>query len=542
MKARLKLLALLAAPLPVLALGAPNAFADPTAPAASARVALNAEAVAAVSHSTHTGDLATGTQLSLEVSLAPRNEAGLDTFVAAVSNSASPLYKHYLTVSQFAAQYGASQATIASVDSYLRSEGLTVGATTANGLTVSVSGTTAQAEKAFGVTLGTYRDSANRAFYANSAAPTLPASIASAVTGIAGLSDYAQHTHFTQVGSAVSPQVTSNITPTKARSAYNLTSDISAGDNGSGQTVGLVEFSSYAASDVAEYNSKYSLGASTPKVVKVDGGTTDSSGEVEDELDIEVVNALAPKAAVDVFEAPNTDAGEVALYAAIVSDDIPVVSSSWGEAESEEDNLTSDHADFQEAAAQGESIFAASGDDGANDNGSSLSVDYPASDPDVSGAGGTDLTLTSSGAWSKETGWSDSGGGVSVEWATPSFQTSVNSGSFREVPDVAADADPSSGWLIYTEGGNEEVGGTSAAAPNWAAFVADYNTAAAKAGKSGFGFANATIYAVAQSSSYSSAFHDVTSGNNGHYSAKTGYDEVTGWGSYNGGNFISDEL
>jgi kumamolisin len=542
LKARLRLLALLAAPLPVLALGAPNAFADPTAPASSARVALNNEAVPAVSQAAHTGALATGTKLSLEVSLAPRDEAGLDSFIAAVSNSASPLYKHYLTVSQFAARYGATPATIASVDSYLRSEGLTVGATTANGLTISVSGTAAQAENAFGTSIDTYRDSANRAFYANSAAPTLPASIASDIDGIAGLSDYAQHTHYTQTSNAISPNVTSDITPTKARSAYNLTSDISSGYNGSGETVGLVEFSAYTASDVSEYNSKYSLGASTPTVVKVDGGTTDKSGEVEDELDIEVVNALAPKATVDVFEGPNSDAGEVALYAAIVSDDVPVVSSSWGEPETEEDNLSSDDADFKEAAAQGQSIYAASGDDGADDNGSSLSVDYPASDPDVSGAGGTDLTLTSSGAWSKETGWSDSGGGVSVEWPTPSYQTSVNSSGSREVPDVSADADPSSGWYIYTEGGNEEVGGTSAAAPNWAAFTADYDTAAAALGKAKFGFANAEIYSVAESSSYSSAFHDITSGNNGGYSAKTGYDEVTGWGSYNGGNFISDEL
>ena len=84
--------------------------------------------------------------------------------------------------------------------------------------------------------------------------------------------------------------------------------------------------------------------------------------------------------------------------------------------------------------------------------------------------------------------------------------------------------------------------GTSAAAPNWAAFVADFNTTAAADGKAKFGFADSFIYTVAQSSSYSSAFHDVTSGNNGSYSAKTGYDEVTGWGSYNGANFIADEL
>jgi kumamolisin len=536
-KIRLRVIGLLAAPLPVLALAAAPATAQ-----AATRTALRGETVAAVAQATRVGDLAATGKLSLEVSLTPQNEAGLQTFVNQVSNPASPLFKHYLTVAQFADRFGASAATIQSVTTYLRSQGLTVGAPTANHLTISTSGTTAQVEKAFGVTLANYRKGADGAeFYANAAAPSLPTALATAVDGVAGLSDYAQHSYYA-VPAKTTPNVTSDITPTKARSGYNLTSSISSGYNGTGETVGLLEFSAYTASDVAHYNSTYSLGASVPTVVKVDGGTTDKSGEVEDELDIEVVNALAPKATVDVYEAPNSDAGEVAVYAALVSNDVPVISTSWGEPETEEDNLASDDADFQEAAAQGQSIYAASGDSGAKDNGSSLSVDYPASDPYVSGAGGTDLTLTSSGAWSSETGWSDSGGGISTEWATPAYQTSVNTGAKRDVPDVSADADPSSGWYIYTEGGNEEVGGTSAAAPNWAAFTADYDTAATHFGKAKFGYANAFIYTVAQSSAYSTAFHDIKSGSNGGYSAGTGYDKVTGWGSYNGGSFISDEL
>ncbi|HEV2633635.1 MAG TPA: S53 family peptidase [Actinocrinis sp.] len=537
MKIRLRVIGLLAAPLPVLALATAPASAQ-----TAGRAALGGETVAAVSQATRVGDLAATGQLSLEVSLAPRDEAGLQAFIGQVSNPASPLYKHYLTVSQFADRFGASTATIQSVTAYLRSAGLTVAAPTANHLTLATSGTTAQVEKAFGVTLANYRQGATGAeFFANTAAPSLPTALAAAVDGVAGLSDYAKHSYYA-VPAKTSPNVTANITPTKARSGYNLTSSISSGYNGTGETIGLVEFSAYSASDVAKYNSNYSLGASVPTVVKVSGGTTDTSGEVEDELDIEVANALAPKAAVAVYEAPNTDAGEVALYAALVSKDVPVISSSWGEPETEEDNLSSDDADFQEAAAQGQSVYAASGDSGADDNGSSLSVDYPASDPYVAGTGGTDLTLTSSGAWSKETGWSDGGGGVSVEWATPSFQTKVNSGTHREVPDVSADADPSSGWYIYAEGGWEEVGGTSAAAPNWAAFTADYDTAATHFSKAKFGFADSFIYTVAESSSYSTAFHDITSGNNGGYSAKTGYDEATGWGSYNGGGFIADEL
>jgi kumamolisin len=512
------------------------------------RIALRNNVAPAVVGRTATGPVAPNTRLSLTLGLAVQDRAGLNAFVAAVSDPKSPLYKHYLTVPEFAARYGASPSAIEAVTSYLKSTGLTVGTVYANHLAVDVTGTAAQVETAFGVTLHTYHDAATkRNFYANATNPTLPASIASSVVSVAGLSTYAVHQHL-YTAQKVSPSAvahaTADITPTKARAAYNLTSSISSGYNGSGETIGLVEFSAYTASNPAYYNSYYGLGATTASVVNVDGGTTDTSGDVEDELDIEVEYALAPKATVDVYEAPNSDAGEVAMYAQMVSDDVSVISSSWGSPESSESsaNMSSDDSDFEEAAAQGQSVYAASGDSGADDNGSSLSVDFPASDTYVTGVGGTTLTLTSANAWKSETAWSDSGGGYSSDFSTPSYQTSVNSTGERAVPDVAADADPSSGWLIYSEGSWQEVGGTSAAAPNWAAFTADYDTAASDLSGSAFGYANSFIYSTAESSLYSSVFHDVTSGSNGGYSAGTGYDEVTGWGSYNGGAFIADEL
>jgi kumamolisin len=536
-KAKLRIVGLLAAPLPILALAMPTATAT-SAPAG--RVALAGIISPTLEHATRTGELASGQRLSLEVSLNVRDKAGLDAFVRSVSDPKSALYKHYLTVAQYAARYGATDAQIAQVTSYLKSEGLSVGQVTANHLTVPVSGTASQVEKAFDVSLSTYR-SAGHSFYANASAPSLPASIASVVGGVAGLDDEALHTSYLEQSKAVTPHAGTTLTPTLAREGYNLTTDISDGYKGTGETVGLAEFSAYTASDVAKYDSNYSLGAAAASVVKVDGGTTDTSGEDEDELDIEVEYALAPGATVKVYEAPNSDAGEVALYAGLVSADVPVISTSWGEPEDEEDNLSSDDADFEEAAAQGQSIYAASGDDGADDNGSSLSVDYPASDPYVSGVGGTQLTV-SSGKWKSETAWSDSGGGESNEWATPSYQDAVDSSGYRYVPDVAAAGGNNSPWYIYTEGEWTDVWGTSAAAPNWAAFTADYDTAAADLGEPAFGFANSEIYTVAESSLYDTVFHDITSGNNGGYSAGVGYDEVSGWGSYNGGAFISDEL
>ncbi|WP_037604400.1 S53 family peptidase [Streptacidiphilus rugosus] len=537
--------ALLAAPLPVLALAAVPAHATA---GSDARIALRADVLpaAATAHATRTGAVAPQRSISVTLNLAVRDQAGLDAFLRQVADSASAQYKHYLTVHQFARRFGATDATVAKVAGYLKAQGLAVGQVSANHLTLQARGTAAQVGRAFGATLATYRDNATgRGFYANTAAPVLPAGIAAAVTDIAGLNDFAVYHRDSAKEPLATSHAVSGLTPTKARSGYNLTSAIGAGYTGSGVTVGLLEFSAFQQSNITAYDKYFSLSPSTPAVRSAGGGTTDLSGQDEVELDIEVVQALAPKAAVEVYEAPNSDAGELAVYAALVSDDVPVVSISWGVYESGEtaSNLTSVNTDLQEAAAQGQSVYAASGDSGSDDAGNGgTSVDFPASDPYTTGTGGTSLTLNSSGAWSKETAWSGSGGGISSTFATPSYQSSVNSGSHRDVPDVAADANPSTGWAIYTEGAWYEFGGTSAAAPNWAAFTAVYDSEAAAKSKSAFGYANATIYALAKSSSYSSAFHDVTSGSNGAYSAATGYDKVTGWGSYNGAGFLSAEL
>ncbi|WP_042429043.1 S53 family peptidase [Streptacidiphilus anmyonensis] len=540
---------LLAAPLPILAL----AVASPAHAAPAAPAALRGDVLPAIAHAQRGGAIDARQSIPVTLSLALRDQAGLTSFLQRVSDPHSAEYKHYLTVKQFADRFGATAQTVAQVTAYLKSQGLKVGALSANHLTLQADGTAAQVEKAFGTTLATYHDaSAKQDFYANTAAPVLPASIAAAVTDVAGLNDYAHyHSDLARnTGAQASPQAAPKathpgLTPAHARSAYNVASAISSGYTGSGVTVGLLEFSAYSQSDVTTYDKGYSLTPPAPTVRTAGGGTTDTSGEDEVELDIEVVQALAPQASVKVYEAPNSDAGELAVYAALVSDDVPVISTSWGEYEAGEtpSNLTAVNTDLQEAAAQGQSFYAASGDSGSDDAGNGgTSVDFPASDPWVSGTGGTTLTLTSSGGWSKEAGWSGSGGGVSSQFATPSFQSKVDTGSYRYVPDISADANPSSGWSVYSEGAWDEYGGTSAAAPNWAAFTAIYDSEAKAKGEASFGFANSTIYALAQSSNYSKAFHDVTSGSNGAYKAGTGYDRVTGWGTYNGANFLSAEL
>lgn len=544
MRNPIRVVAALAAPLPILAFAAVPAFAG----SSPTHAALRGQTVAAVGHAARTGAVASDKQMSVTVSLAPRDQTALQAFIKSTGERTSANYHHYLTPAQFASRFGPSSDQINTVTSYLKSAGLSVGNVDGGHLTVTAHGTAAQLEKAFGTHLSTYYDSsAKRSFFANDTAPSLPADVASSIVAVTGLDNYAVMHNDARVAphkvSARGP--VGGMSPTQIRGAYNLTSTVSGGDNGSGVTVALAEFDGFSQTNITKYDSQYGISTSNPTKVAVDGGSGSlGEGQVEVELDIEVVQAIAPGAKIDVYEAPNTDQGEIDLYSSIVNSGNAVMSTSWGIDEPDEPsaNRTADNNEFSEAAAQGQSLYAASGDDGSDDAGNGgTSVDFPASDPYVTGSGGTTLRLSGT-TWSSETAWSGSGGGKSADFATPSFQTSVNTTGKREVPDVAADANPSTGWSIYSAGAWQEVGGTSAAAPNWAAFTAIYDQAAASAGVSGMGYANQTIYSLAQGSDYSSAFHDVKTGSNGAFSAKTGYDPVTGWGSYNGANFIADSI
>ncbi len=260
------------------------------------------------------------------------------------------------------------------------------------------------------------------------------------------------------------------------------------------------------------------------------------------------MRGVAPKATQLVYEAPNSDQGEVDMAAKIVSDNqASVISISWGSCEPDTTAsiMTAVDNSFKQAAAQGISIFSASGDDG--DDGSRdctrstsganvVAVDFPASSPHNTGVGGTNLSVTGSNGYSSESAWSTAGGGVSTQFSQPSWQTGTGvTGTMRTVPDVSSNADPQSGFAIYTQGssapGWQVYGGTSAAAPLWSGYTALFNQKAAAAGKSNLGEANPALYAVANSSNYGTTFHDVTSGANQDFSTKSGYDQVTGWGS-----------
>ncbi|MFD5404921.1 S53 family peptidase [Streptomyces griseorubiginosus] len=533
MKSRLKLVGLVAVPA-LLSAAVPAAYAANAAQPHTTRAAVAGDVVKGLdTQAKRTGSVAAGKRIPVAISLSPRGGSALDTFVAKVSDPHSAAYGHYLTKAQFAARFGRTDAEVKQLTRYLHAQGLTVGKVHAGNLLVDASGTAAQLEKAFGTKLSTFKDAkSGHSFYANDSAPTLPTTLASLVSDVAGLNNHAQ-LHHQAVPRTVSPHngPGGGYTPAQLKGGYN----VSGTYTGSGQKIALIEFDGFQQSNITKYDTNYSLGSPTPTVSKVDGGSGAlGDGQVEVELDIEVLHAIAPKADVTVFEGPNSDAGEVDTYQAIVDSGIPTTSISWGAAESARttSNINAVDAVFKAGAAEGLGFYAASGDDGSDDAGDGgTSVDYPASDPYVTGVGGTKLTVTSANAFSKEVAWSGGGGGKSSVFKIPSWQTAVQKsagGGFRQVPDVSAHANPSPGVSIYSQGSWSSVGGTSAAAPEWAAFAALYNQQAAAAGKANLGFANPALYSAS-----GTGFHDITSGSNGAYSAATGWDFTTGWGSYN---------
>lgn len=550
---------------------------------------------------TVTGATASGTALHLSVNLAPRDPKALADFVTAVSTPGNAQYHHYLAKGRFASVFGPAQATVAGVTRALKAAGLSPGKVSPDGLSIPVTATAAQASHAFGTGFHNVRLKDGTTDYLNTSAPSLPANVASSVTGIVGLSSIntvsSHHSavrrtsrHTSATTSAVSgrgsraatadgytPALCADFTgsgltdgtdyysPGKLAGAYGMTS--SAGE-GAGQTVAVFELENVDAGSIAAYQSCVGTDTSVSHVyVDTTSGAgapaTDGSVGVESALDIEDLIGLVPGASIIDYQGPDaesaTDQNVIDVYQRMVTDDqAQVISTSWGECEALESSATAsaENTVFAEAAAQGQSVVAASGDDGSSDcyqatGSTAKAVDDPASQPYVTGVGGT--TMTTSGSTSTQTTWGNAdggtGGGVSSRWAPVVYQGGVATTTKRAVPDVAALADPANGYPVYFQDDSQSsspvpgiVGGTSAAAPTWAAAIVQANAGTACQANGKVGFLNNALYRAARSS-YPADFWDVTSGNNSvyatGYTAAAGYDEVTGLGSPKEAGLIS---
>ena len=454
-----------------------------------------------------------------------------------------------VTREEFADLYGANPQDIAVIEQFAEDNDLTMGEIDLARRSVVLSGTVANMGEAFGTQLRLFQ-SPDGLVRARTGMLFVPVEVAAIVTGVFGLDERPQaKTRLRRLIGTIGPRAAgdTSYTPNAVAKLYNFPT---AG-SGLGQTVGIIELGGgFKASDLTAYFTK--LGIKTPSVtaVGVDGGVNQPAGDPNSAdgevlLDIEVVGAVAPKAKIAVYFAPNTDQGFLDAITTAVHDKVrkpSVISISWGSAESAwtAQSLHSFDQAFQEAGVLGVTVCCASGDGGSSDgvtDGASH-VDFPASSPNALACGGTRLESTA-GKITKESVWNQgaangaAGGGVSEIFPLPSYQAnsrvpvSVNPSHFkgRGVPDVAGDADPGTGYQIHVDGKDAVFGGTSAVAPLWAGLIALLN----EQNKKSAGFIHPALYKAGEK-----PFNDITVGNNGAYNAGPGWDACTGLGTPNG--------
>lgn len=455
----------------------------------------------------------------------------------------------------YAARHGARPEDLAVVERFARENSLEVVASDPGRRQVTLAGSVAAMSRAFQVELHRY-ESTEGVYRGRTGHVRVPAGLEGMVEAVLGLDDRPQASpRFVTGDGLVGPRaaVPRSFTPPEIARLYDFPT---AGD-GSGQCVGIIELGGgYRDADLAAYFT--SLGITGPSVssVSVDGAVNAPTGDPksadgEVALDIEVVGAVAPGARIAVYFAPNSARGFVDAVTAATFDTVnqpSVISISWGNAEA---NWTAqaiqamDQA-FQAAATVGVAVCCASGDDGSRDgvDDGRAHADFPASSPSVLGCGGTRL-LEADGAIDAETVWNNTigatGGGVSDVFDLPPWQAgsgvppSVNPGGRigRGVPDVAGNADPETGYRVLVDGQNLVFGGTSAVAPLWAGLLALVNQQLAEP----VGYLNPLLYQ--QLIGQADVVGDVTSGGNGGYQARSGWDPCTGLGTPRGEGLLA---
>lgn len=555
------------------------------------------------------GHLSSDAKVSIAISLPWRNESQLDSLIHSLTDPQDPLYKKYLTHQQFVDRFAPTQADYDAVKSWAIGSGLSVAKTTSSRKLVVVSGAAPAIESAFHVNIDNYKLASGRVVYANTAAPSIPQSIASRIAGVVGLTNYTRYVPLyirknspsaglqpfikpTAMDAGTGPG--GGLTPADIRSIYSLKSLYPTGSStvngldGSGQTVALYEQNGYDPKDITQYAQTYGLpdpvaGGTLKNVLldNYDGIPTDPGTQEEVTLDIEMVLAVAPKANILVYEWDGTSLTSsitsLTVLTQIADDDkAQIVSMSYGSAEADANFggiLKPENDLFKQMSAQGQSMFASSGDSGAyNDvasdpvapNTYQLSVSDPASQPFVTAVGGTSLKsdpiVNGVATYGSETSWNTAplptpeggGGGESTFWPKPTYQTGQgSSATMRDVPDVSLNADPNTGYSVFmastgtltlgTLTGFDVVGGTSASCPLWAAFTALVNQQRQIFGLTSIGFANPDIYSIAEGNNYLLDFHDIDDGStNLFYTAVPGFDDSTGWGSYIASNLLPE--
>ncbi len=512
-----------------------------------------------------TGELPATNRMRLAIGLPLRNREALDTLLGQLYDPASANYHKYLTPSQFTERFGPTEKDYQALVDFTQANGLKVDRRHSNRMLLDVTGSVADVEKAFQVRVRLYQHpKENRTFFAPNVEPSVPAGLA--ILDISGLDNYGRpHPNF--VRQPMKPVQSKGPTPFAGSGpggaywGYDFRNAYAPGVTltGYGQTLALVEFDGYLASDISNYD----LLSGLPQVPLVnvlvdgfDGSPTGNGGEVEVSLDIEMANAMAPGlSSIISYEGNPDNFIPNDVLSQIATDDLAAqISSSWGWAGGPTNTTDQIH---KQINAQGQSFLQASGDDDSVATGEADDPTQPFSPSDspyVTSVGATTLTTGPTTNFVSETVWqwgdgTGSTGGISSYYTIPTWQLPVNMSSnggstnFRNFPDVAMVGDN-----IYVIADNDTPnveGGTSCAAPLWAAFIALANEKAAQTASAQLGFLNPALYSIGLGSSYDACFNDVTNGNNfsltntNQFLAVPGYDLCTGWGSPTGQTLIN---
>jgi uncharacterized repeat protein (TIGR01451 family) len=501
-----------------------------------------------------------GTNMYLSIGLPLRNQAALNTLVAQIYDPSSPNYHHYLTPEEFADQFGPTTNDYEAVLNFAKTNGLTVAHTHANRMLVDVVGKVPAVENAFRVKMMKYHHPVeNRDFIAPSAEPSVDARLP--ILAVQGMNNYALPHPMLHRRSASLPKPSVGSGPGGGYIGQDFRNAYVPGTtlNGANQIVGLLQFDGYFASDIQTYESLAGLTNVPLQNVLVDG-FNGSPGANNDEvcLDIEMSISMAPAlASVVVFEGGPFGNPDDVLNAMALNSQIHQLSSSWGY----QIDATTEQI-YLEFLVQGQTYLNASGDGDAWLG----PIPYGSlEDTYVTVVGGTTLTMNGvGGSYASETAWNwgnvgdynwnpdgyaGTSGGISTDVAIPNYQLGINmvnnhgSVTARNVPDVALTAD---NIFVVSSGGSEGIfGGTSAATPLWAGFMALVNQQAVSNGRPPIGFLAPVVYALAKTTNYLNCFHDITTGSNTwdqsltNFFAVPGYDLCTGLGTPNGTNFIN---
>jgi subtilase family serine protease len=519
------------------------------------------------------GRLSSSNRLHLAIGLPLHDPDGARALIQQLYDPSSPRYHQYLTTEQFAEEFGPTADDYQAAINFARAHGFTVTQTYRGRLLLDVDAAVPDVEAAFQVKLFEYQHpTEHRRFYAPDVEPSVPSGMK--ILDISGLSSYPSphpNSHImkpSSQGSSPNPNdgsvLNGQYIGKDFRAAYVPGSPLT----GAGQSVALVQFDNYYASDITNYVNLAGLSFVTLTNILLDHYTgTIGSGNGEVSLDIEMVISMAPGVSkIYLYEGNPVSTNFIpndVLQRIADDNNSKQISCSWGwnsGPTAATDNI------FIEMASHGQSFFVASGDSDAYpgstvDDTCQTCFGTPASSPYVTSVGGTTLsTAGPTNNWTAETVWNwgvefspnengvGSSGGYSTFYSMPSWQQGISpanlgSTSGRNLPDVAMTGDHV--YVAYGNGLSNWFGGTSCASPLWAGFTALVNQQAAATNLPPVGFLNPAIYAIGEGPNYNACFHDITTGNNewsnspSAYTALTGYDLCTGWGSPTGTNLIN---